>query len=176
MRFYKLISDEAFWATDIDEDNIIETIVLSLKEIDAKTVSMYNLKNKMHIKDISTDILEKASFAECHQGDFINLSKLDDNCLYTDSYSDTIYDATTIRNWDTEKYLRFYDGSDWKMIYISSIKEIPVKEDIDKLYNYPTGSIYTYITDTNNIIKVESSMYLGTLDTVIEGTEYLENF
>lgn len=184
MKFYKIETQSGEeLITNINEDNIVESLVqTNLREIDAETVKKYNLKAGMKISDIDSikdedgdnaDIIANASFAPCYIYDYINLSELSDDCLYTDSYTEELYTKCDIKSWDADEYIWEHDGSNWRMTKIMGIYKIEVEEVENE--NYDTGRIETYKTPKGNLIKIGYSMYQGSRDSVIEGDEFVED-
>lgn len=161
----------------ISKDDIVESFENnSLKIVSKDIIEKYNIKENDRKDKFEDDeelaeefenVLNDCDYAETFIEDMIRVDSIDEETIYFDNYSDEFFSGTDVLDWETEKYYWYYDGSNWQMKEISQIKEIDVEYIGGNSYN--TGILHEYeIIDNGSIFIINSSMYQGSIDTVVD--------
>lgn len=135
---------------------------------DIKLVEKY-INNNEDIVEEFEDALNDCKYAETFIGDYVRVDSIDEDLIYFDKYMDEFVNGFCVLSWDTEEYYWYHDGSNWQMNKIIEIKEVKAIHLGNEQYN--TGTIETYELANKKIFKIDSSMYQGSIDGVLEDYE-----
>lgn len=160
----------------ISKDDIVESFENnSLKAVSKDIAEKYNIKkddrkdkfeDDEELNEEFEDALNDCDYAETFMEDMIRVDSIDEETIYFDSYNDEFFSGTDILSWGTEKYYWYHDGSNWQMKEICEIKEVEAEEIGSE--NNNTGCLETFELKNGKIFIIESSMYQGSIDNVID--------
>lgn len=181
MTLIKFVNDYTKIWYRISKDDIVDSFHnCELRILSKENIKKYNIKAGDSLKkfeddeelaDEFNDVLEDSDYVDTFLDDMIDLSDIDKESIYFDRYNDEFFSGEDILFWDTQKYYYYYDGSNWNMKEISEIEDIEVEYIGSE--NYNTGSYEKYRLKNGKHFTIDSSMYQGTIDNVVEDYNYI---
>lgn len=165
---------EQFWNV-ISKDDVVDSFVNeSLKVLSGDIIEKYSIKagdrkdkfeDNEEFEEFEND-LSDCEYADTFLEDYIRVDSISENEVYFDSYTDEFFSGDDVLSWDTDEYYWYHDGSNWQMREIAELKE--VEAEFVGSENYSTGNTKLYRLKNGKEFKVDSSMYQGSIDNVLE--------
>jgi hypothetical protein len=167
---------------EVATDDIVESFWgESLSLINKKDVKKYKIRDGLKLSNLGgtprriAGILDRASCTSCYVEDYIRLDDIMDRDMYYDTVAEAFISGDTLKAYaDTQNYLWWHDGRNWRVDEIETLVIVEPTE-IDGGWSYNTGELYARQVGGLKFL-VHSSRYQGSLDEVEcfreEGTDH----